>query len=248
MKILVIGAGIAGCALGLALVKAGIKCKLVDLKPAPTTTGGAFLALAANGIKAHHALGIEDILSEAGGFEQSGLEFFNAKARKISAIEGENDLSLYGARGVVMRRARLQAALVRAVLRAAIPIEYGRRVAFIRETGAGVKVEFGDGSTEQVDIVIGADGIWSQIRRTAWPQAANPNYTSILDCGGWAEVDLPDTTHQQMHFGKRAFFGYTVKDGTHTGSSTWARRCRRRSCLSCQLASCRRSKRSARPH
>ena len=39
MKILVIGAGIAGCALGLALSKAGIGCKLVDLKPAPTAAG-----------------------------------------------------------------------------------------------------------------------------------------------------------------------------------------------------------------
>ena len=214
MKILVIGAGIAGCALGLALSKAGIACKLVDLKPAPTAAGGAFLTLAPNGIKALRSLGLESLLEGAGGFEQSGLEFFNANGRKIAAIKGENDLSVYGACGVVMRRARLQEVLEAAALKAEIPIEYGRQVKSVSETGDGVKVAFDDGSSEQADIVIGADGIWSQVRRATWPQAPNPLYTGIVDCGGWAEVDIPDTTRQQMHFGRRAFFGYTVKDKT----------------------------------
>lgn len=214
MKIFVVGAGIAGCASGLALSKAGIGCKLVDLKPAPTTAGGAFLTLAPNGIKALRSLGIEAILKDAGGFEQFGLEFFNAKGREIAAIKGENDLSVYGARAVVIRRARLQAVLETAALRTEVPIEYGRRVKSVSESGDGVRVAFDDGSIEHADIVIGADGIWSQVRRATWSQAPKPLYTGIVDCGGWAEVDLPDTTRQQMHFGRRAFFGYTVKDNT----------------------------------
>lgn len=214
MKIMVIGAGIAGCAVGHALSKAGANCTLVDLKSESTKSGGAFLTLAPNGIKALRSLGIEGVLKDASGFEQSGLDFFNARGRKIAAIEGENDMRVYGARGLVMRRARLQEALETAALRAAIPIDYGRLVTSVGEADNGVRVEFDNGYSEQADIVIGADGIWSRVRRATWPQAPKPLFTGIVDCGGWAEVDLPDTARQQMHFGKRAFFGYTVKEGT----------------------------------
>ena len=64
------------------------------------------------------------------------------------------------------------------------------------------------------DVVVGADGIWSTIRRSVVPAHPRPRYTGIVDCGGWAEVDLPDTPSQEMVFGRRAFFGYTVRART----------------------------------
>lgn len=214
MRIVVVGAGIAGCTLGRALAKAGIQCEVIDLKPAPTSEGGAFLSLAPNGVNALRSLGLGEVPYSAAGFEQCGFSFYNAAGKQIAQIDGRNDLRQYGAYGVVLRRARLHSELENAALQAGVQIRYGRRVASITDSADEVAIQFDDGTIEHADIVIAADGVWSQIRRSIWPDAQAPLYAGIIDCGGWARVDLPDTERQQMHFGRRAFFGYTVKDGT----------------------------------
>jgi len=212
MKVLIVGGGIAGTTLGFTLRKAGVDVVVAEAAPERADTGGAFLYLAPNGINALRAAGLGDVPAATGGFEQSGLEFFNARGRRIAVVSGDDDLARYGARGIVMRRALLHAGLTERARAAGVPFLHDARLTGLRERENGMTAEFADGRTIDADVVIGADGIWSKVRRLTWPDAASPRYTGIVDCGGWARIDLPDTTRQQMWFGKRAFFGYTVKD------------------------------------
>lgn len=213
MKILIIGGGIAGSTLALALRRAGLDdITVAEARAGLGDTGGAFLTLAPNGVNALRSIGLGDVPEAAGGFELSGLDFHNARGRRIAELAGEDDAAKYGARGVVLRRARLHDELASRARRAGTPFLFDARLTGLRERSQGLTAVFEDGRAVDADAVIGADGIWSAVRRLTWPDAPKPSYTGIVDCGGWADVDLPDSARQQMYFGRRAFFGYAVKD------------------------------------
>ncbi len=214
MKALIIGGGIAGSALACALRRHGHEALVAEARPSHRDTGGAFLYLAPNGVNALRALGLGDAPAAAGGFEASGMDFYNARGRRIAELDGSDDLEHYGARGVVLRRARLHAELAERAQAAGATFQFNSRLVELRTQPDGVEAVFEGGLTLTADAVIGADGIWSTVRRLTWPDAPKPSYNGIVDCGSWTEVDLPDTAGQQMHFGHRAFFGYTVKDST----------------------------------
>ncbi|MGC0272089.1 FAD-dependent monooxygenase [Pseudactinotalea sp. Z1739] len=212
MKTLIIGGGIAGSSLAFALRRAGREVVVAEARGSQRDTGGAFLYLAPNGVNALAAIGLGDVPAAAGGFEAYGLDFHNARGRKIAELAGEQDLARYGARGVVLRRARLHAEVAERAQAAGATFLFNARLVELRTVPQGVEAVFADGRTLIADAVIGADGIWSTVRRLTWPEAPRPSYTGIVDCGSWTEVDLPDTARQQMYFGHRAFFGYTVND------------------------------------
>ncbi len=214
MKTLIIGGGIAGSTLAYALRRSGHEALVAEARPSQRDTGGAFLYLAPNGINALRALGLGDVPAAAGGFEASGMEFYNARGRRIAELDGSDDLDRYGARGVVLRRARLRAELAERAQAAGAAFQFNSRLVELRTRPDGAEAVFEGGLTMTADAVIGADGIWSTVRRLTWADAPTPSYNGIVDCGSWTEVDLPDTTGQQMCFGHRAFFGYTVKDKT----------------------------------
>ncbi|WP_434740620.1 FAD-dependent oxidoreductase [Micromonospora sp. SH-82] len=213
MRTLIVGGGIAGSALAFALRRAGREAVVAEARPSHQDTGGAFLNLAPNGVNALRSLGLGEVPAAAGGFEVSGLDFHNARGRRIAGLAGEHDVARYGARSVVLRRARLHAELARRAQDAGATFLFGARLVGLRTRPGGVEAVFADGRSLTAEAVIGADGVWSTVRRLVWPQAPLPSYTGIVDCGGWTDVDLPDTARQQMYFGRRAFFAYTVDSG-----------------------------------
>ncbi|MBB3661662.1 2-polyprenyl-6-methoxyphenol hydroxylase-like FAD-dependent oxidoreductase [Prauserella sediminis] len=212
MKILIVGGGIAGSTLGYALRNAGLDASVIEVRSDLDDTGGAFLTLAPNGINALRAIGLGDVPEASGGFELTGLDFHNARGRRIAELAGEGDLRVYGARSVVVRRARLHAALASRARESGAEFLFDARLVALRPLPEGWRGVLDDGRTVDADVVIGADGIWSTVRRLIWSDAPAPSYTGVVDCGGWAKVDLPDSDRQQMHFGHQAFFGYAVKN------------------------------------
>jgi 2-polyprenyl-6-methoxyphenol hydroxylase-like FAD-dependent oxidoreductase len=128
-------------------------------------------------------------------------------------VDSRDEAATFGARSVVVKRASLSRALNDAALRAGVPIAFGKRLVALEQDGAGVTVRFADGSTATGDVLIGCDGIHSQIRRLILPDAPKPVYTGIVDGGAFVRpaVPLAPTPTMEMVFGKRAFFGYLVR-------------------------------------
>jgi 2-polyprenyl-6-methoxyphenol hydroxylase-like FAD-dependent oxidoreductase len=121
-----------------------------------------------------------------------------------------------GARSFTLRRADLYRALHDEATERGIPVLTGKRFVGLAENATGVRAEFADGSTAEADVLIGADGIHSAVRRALDPAAPPPVYAGLVGNGGFApsvpSVDAPPG-HYEMIFGRRAFFGYLVAPG-----------------------------------
>jgi 2-polyprenyl-6-methoxyphenol hydroxylase-like FAD-dependent oxidoreductase len=223
VNIVIAGGGIAGPALGVALAKAGLGSTILEARP-EGAAGGAFLNLAPNGINALAAIGLGDVVERAGGVPLTGIRFRNAAGREVGHLDGRDEVARFGARNHLVRRDRLHQVLEDAARAAGVEVRRGAEVASIEEHGDGVRVGLADGTAVDADVLLGADGVHSAVRRLAFPDAPRPAYTGILNAGAWTPIDLPDTPEQQLVFGRRAFFGYVVHRGVAYWFSNVARR------------------------
>jgi 2-polyprenyl-6-methoxyphenol hydroxylase-like FAD-dependent oxidoreductase len=100
--------------------------------------------------------------------------------------------------------------------RQGIPVAYEKRLTDISYTSDREKVvaHFADGSYAEGDILIGADGIHSQTRKSVFPESPKPAYVGIIGIGGFVPLSavpgLPDRDRHSLNFtfGHRGFFGY----------------------------------------
>ncbi|MEV2278212.1 FAD-dependent monooxygenase [Nocardiopsis sp. NPDC049922] len=219
MRAIVIGSGIGGPVAATALRRAGIDVSVHEAHAGPGITLGAQLNLAPNGLAVLRTLGLLDaVLAAPGTIPNSAIDFRSGTGRRLGMIDDGSTALEEGLQSVSVRRGELQAALARAASDHGVTVEYGRRFVRHTDTGSSVVAEFEDGSTEEADILIGADGIHSRVRRGMDPSAPAPVYTGLLDQGGWTSAPgLPTTppSTSRLVWGRRAFFGYqSAPDGT----------------------------------
>lgn len=116
-----------------------------------------------------------------------------------------------GTSSITIRLGLLHRALRDEAVSRGIRIEHGKRLVDATD-GSGVAARFENGTEITGDMLVGADGLNSHVRRIIDPDAPRPNYTGLLSMGGCARVTTlaptPETFH--MIFGKHAFFGYCV--------------------------------------
>jgi salicylate hydroxylase len=166
MKALVIGGGIGGLTAGLCLHEAGIDVELHERNPVLTEVG-AGIQISPNGFKVLQRLGLGPGL-EAVAFRpqsldmrmgQSGAQIFSIPIR-------EQSLSRYGAPYLHVHRADAQDLLAKA-FRERVPgaLHLARELTSISQDAEGVTATFADGTSATGDVLIGADGIHSAVRR-----------------------------------------------------------------------------------
>lgn len=202
---LIIGGGIAGPAVALALNKAGIRSTIYEAHPVPADGVGAGLMLAPNGLDALKIIGIDAEL-QAVSRPISHMTIANSRGKELSRFSGLDGMQP----GRVIWRSDLYKVLRKAVEDAGIPIVYGKRLATATEIADGVQVHFADNSHATGDILIGADGIRSTVRELIDPLAPSPQYTGHLGFGCGAPGGTIDVSPDTMTFvfGKHAFLGY----------------------------------------
>jgi FAD-dependent urate hydroxylase len=157
LRILVVGAGIAGLAAARGLRVAGFRPDVVEELPA-TTVPGAGIFLPGNAYRALRRLGLDapmrplgDLIFRQVFLDSDGQSLFEMDAAALWAGVGESR---------AMSRADLQQVLLSGV---GGEVRYDTAVTGLKIDG-GAKVEFSDGSLAEYDLVIGADGRRSTIR------------------------------------------------------------------------------------
>lgn len=164
-SILIVGAGIAGLALGRALRQRGLAAEIVE-RANHWHAGGTGLYLPANGFRAAAALGVGDRLLSHGA-RLSHQRLLDDGGRTLAVVDLDQAW-----RGVGPCVGVARADLHRLLLEEAhgLSVRLGTCVDALDETPAGVKVELSDGSSGHYDLVVGADGIRSTVRPYVAPE------------------------------------------------------------------------------
>jgi len=209
---LIIGAGIAGPTIALAFERAGIDVGVFEAYDEPADYAGLFLNTASNGLDALRIIGV-DVAESADGFPIPRMVMWSGAGKRLGEVGNGVPLA-DGTVSVCVRRGLLQKTLRDQALDRGILMQYGKRLDSFAVTDTGVVARFTDGSEASGDILIGADGIHSRTRQLLNPDAPRPRFTGMLSIGGYSSVPgLPPTTGtQHFVFGKRAFFGYLVRE------------------------------------
>jgi FAD-dependent urate hydroxylase len=215
-KAIVIGCGIGGPVVAMALQRAGIEAVIYEAYDRPADYVGSFLNTASNGLDALRTLNSHTRVL-AKGFATPRMVMWSGTGKRLGEVA--NGVTLAdGTSSITIRRGLLHRALRDEAVSRGIQIEQGKRLVDATEHGAGVAARFEDGTEITGDILVGADGLNSHVRRIIDPDAPRPNYTGLLSMGGCAQVTTlaptPETFH--MIFGKHAFFGYCVRPSGNT--------------------------------
>lgn len=211
MRASIIGCGIAGPALAIALQRVGVEVRIHEARPEPSAGEGAFLMLAPNGLNVLRTLGVYEQVTNA-GYPCSGLVFYNSHGRRISEMDYRGEEDRHGAGCLMIRRAELNRILRETALAAGVAVHHGRSLVGIAEGRDGVGARFADGSTDEADVLLGCDGVHARSRALLFPDGPVPVYTGLVSSAGFtrlASVDAP-AGEMRMIFGRGGFFSYTV--------------------------------------
>ncbi len=217
-KAVVIGAGVAGPVVAMALQKAGIHAEVFEGHPTGADEVGSWLTLQANGIDALRAVEAHKLVAEL-GYPTRSMRFLNAKGKVLGRMSNGPVLS-DGTGSQMLRRSDLYAGLRDEAVARGASVRYGKRLVGAQSDGGRVAVTFADGTTAEGDVLIGCDGIRSRTREIIDPDAAPVRYVPVLNIGGYVRdfpLDTPVDEFQMM-FGTRCFFGWTAAPD---GSAGW---------------------------
>jgi 2-polyprenyl-6-methoxyphenol hydroxylase-like FAD-dependent oxidoreductase len=174
-NLLIVGGGIAGMTLAIALKRAGIGCEVVELNP-QWATAGLGIGLGGPALRALRMVGLLD-QCVAKGFGYSHFSACDANGTVTGTVQMPRlNGPDYPATIGIMRQA-LHQVLQKAMTDAAVPIRLGVTVASLDQDDHGVALTFTDGTGGRYDLVVGADGANSKVREMLFGAAPRPKYT-----------------------------------------------------------------------
>jgi 2-polyprenyl-6-methoxyphenol hydroxylase-like FAD-dependent oxidoreductase len=210
-NILIVGGGISGMTLAIALRRAGLHCELIELTR-DWTVPGVGIALQGAALRALRSVGLLDECVKR-GFGYSHFIACDAQGN----VTGRVDMPLlngpdYPATIGIMRQ-ELHNLLKDAMARAGVPARLGLSVEALAQDDRAVAVTFTDGTHGRYDLVVGADGAFSVVRDLTFGSNKTPQYTGQAV---W-RITVPRPKDVKA---RHSFFGKLNKSGFNPVSQT----------------------------
>lgn len=196
VRVAIIGGGIGGLTLALALEEFGFEAEIYEQAPALLDVGAA-IAIWPNAMRVLERLGLtEKILEHAGSIEE--IRWLDRRGNLINRCSISASVALH--------RADLQSTLLHAV--PASWIKLGHTLKAYDDRQATVVAAFSNGEEIQADFLIGADGIHSRCRAQLLgdDQPIYRGYTVWRGISSVAPDSLPSATAIEIH-GRGKRFG-----------------------------------------
>lgn len=199
-RILIAGAGIGGLCCALALIRRGFRVTILEQASQLGEVGAGF-QISANGVRCLADLGLESelrsIATEAGGKEVR--LWSTGQTWKLFDL-GAESVEKYGFPYYMLYRPDLHGLMERHV-RHLQPdaIRLGAKVIGVVQQGSGVEVELEGGETIRGDILVGADGVHSRVRRALFGE----DDARFTGCVAWRGLVPRDKvpSHLQANIG-----------------------------------------------
>ena len=173
-RALIVGGGPAGMTAALALAQAGVECSIVELQR-DWRPAGVGIGLQSAPLRATKALGLFDAIVRVARPHHE-IVLAHADGERIGAMPQVNVNDPDDPPFVNMSRMALHELLERALRERGIGVRLGTTVDALDETADGVRATLSDGSVEEHDLVVGADGLHSKVRAMVSPHAPKPEY------------------------------------------------------------------------
>ena len=188
VPLLIIGGGLGGLALAVALAKRGRRVHLIEKNPEFCEVG-AGLQLAPNASRTLDAIGVLPDVQKLAVFPKQLVWMDALSSEQLTTLDlGPAFIEHYGYPYIVMHRHDLLNTLLAAAqAEPLVTLEPGKDVLEIEDLGDAVDVRCGDGTVYRAEIVIGADGLWSATRRYLG-DTAPPNQTGYVAYRGTAPI------------------------------------------------------------
>ncbi|WP_020669725.1 FAD-dependent monooxygenase [Amycolatopsis nigrescens] len=205
-RVAIVGAGIGGLTLALALRRHGIAAEVYE-QALELQEVGAAVGLTANGTRLLERLGLGAGL-EANGTMPAALVYRNwLDGRRIAEYRGAAEyVAQFGARMYGVHRAVFQRLLLDAVGDGVVRMAH--QLTGIERAGGELRLEFADGASATADVLVGADGVHSTVRRWLTGGEHTARYSGTSAFRGLVPLDrlpaLPEPDAIQFWMGPGA--------------------------------------------
>lgn len=195
LKILICGGGIAGPALAYWLARGGHRVVVVERFPALRATG-AQVDLRGQGIDAIKRMELLDVVRSR-LVDEAGVSFVTAKGKTMATIMANT--SGRGRQSLTSEYEIMRGDLVRILFDAtkdAVAYVFGKTVERFEQDERQVIAHFSDGSSDAFDLLVGADGQGSRIRKAILPTASPDPYLRLgMHMAYWFIPRLPSDSN-----------------------------------------------------
>ncbi len=200
-KVLIVGGGIGGLSLGIALRKVNIEAEIVELQKEFNVYGVGIIQTAV-ALRALDALGVAEETMRRGS--PYGMVKLCAPHGFSFAETGTPPMGRFPVHNGISRKI-LHEVLLDEATKVGVQFRMGLTVAEIENEGTRVGVKFTDGTEGQYQLVVGADGIYSKVRSLVFGDYT-PQYIGS-SVWRYAFKRLPELETGYMFFGKKTKVG-----------------------------------------
>lgn len=169
MRVLISGAGIAGPTLAYWLLRHGFTPTLIESAP-QLRTGGYLIDFWGLGFDIAEKMGLRPELL-AKGYHVEELKLVNRAGERVGGFSASILSTLTGGRYISLPRGELAASIYRSIEHDAETL-FGDRIATISDGPESVRVTFEHAAPRDFELVIGADGLHSNVRRLIFGEQA----------------------------------------------------------------------------
>ncbi|PGH02629.1 hypothetical protein GX51_04512 [Blastomyces parvus] len=191
----IVGGGLSGLSLALALQKVNIPCTVYEARAESYEAGGG-ITLSPNALRILDKLGVYERVRDKGHhFDTLAFSDGDGVIKDIYYFGSER---LYGYRGFRIMRQLLINEMKVMLQDYGIYVHFNKQfMRVIKDSEKEVVIEFADGSVESSAIVVGADGIHSAVRKHIVPDV-KPVYSGLMAINSVcprSELRIPENFH-----------------------------------------------------